>query len=126
MKKFWILKIIKGIVMFTAFFALATFVVMWLWNEIIPGLTGWEMLTFWKAAGLLVLAKILFGSHGGGRMGRHWWGGRRSHMWKKKWDEKLQHMTPEERENMKAMWKQRFCDWHHPEETVSTSPENRG
>src|SRR6185369_4267026 len=32
-------------------------VVMLLWNHIVPGLTGWQQLTWWKAVGLLVLCR---------------------------------------------------------------------
>lgn len=71
---------------FIALAALAGFgfVVMLLWNAIIPGLTGWAMLTFWKAVGLVILCKILFGGfpgrrggHGGPPWARH--GGMRGH-----------------------------------------------
>lgn len=41
-------------------------VVMLLWNAIIPGLTGWAMLDYPHAIGLLVLCKILFGGFRGG------------------------------------------------------------
>ena len=70
MKMFWVKKIIKGIVLFLVFATLFSFVVMWLWNMIIPSVTGWTVLTFWQAAGLIVLSKILFGFRGG--WGRHW------------------------------------------------------
>jgi hypothetical protein len=53
-------------------------VVMLPWNAIIPGITGWALLTYWKAVGLLVLSKILFSGfpgrgcgHGGPPWARH-------------------------------------------------------
>ena len=36
-------------------------VVMWLWNAILPDLVHVERITYWKAAGLLILCRILFG-----------------------------------------------------------------
>jgi hypothetical protein len=58
---------------------------------------GVKPLTFWKAAGLLLLSKILFGGFGGGR-GKH----RGGPPWKKKW----RSMSQEERQEMKARWKE--------------------
>jgi hypothetical protein len=48
--------------------------------------------------GILALSKILFGFHSG-------WGGR--HRRKQAMEQKLQHMTPEEREKFKSEWKHR-------------------
>lgn len=73
-----------------------SYIVMLLWNAVIPAITGFKLITFWQAMGLLVLSKILFG---GLRMGG---GGPKAH-WKQKW----QGMSPEDRERLKAEWKQR-------------------
>jgi hypothetical protein len=49
--------------------ALFSAVVMLLWNALIPGIFGLTVITFWQAAGLLVLVRILVGGFGGrGRM----------------------------------------------------------
>ena len=69
--------------------ALIGFIVMWLWNAVLPPATGWHPITYWQALGLLILSKILFGGFGG--PGRHW--GRRRRM-RERWEQ----MTPEERE----------------------------
>jgi hypothetical protein len=53
-----------------AFITLAIFVTMGLWNWLIPALFGLGTLTFLQAAGIFVLAKILFGHHG-----NHGWHG---------------------------------------------------
>ena len=82
-------------VMVVLFIGVAGWVVMFLWNAIIPDVTGWKPLTFWQAVGLLVLFKILFGGFGK-HSGRH-------SKWKKmknKWKE----MDPEERKEMKEKW----------------------
>lgn len=42
------------------------YVVMGLWNWLIPTLFGGPIITFWQAMGILVLAKILFGGFGHG------------------------------------------------------------
>jgi len=43
-----------------------TFVLMWLWNWLVPGLFHGPVLGFWQTLGLLILSKILFSGIGGG------------------------------------------------------------
>lgn len=81
-----------------AFFALiavaiASFIVMSLWNALMPNIFAVKAITFWQALGLLVLSKLLFGGfrpYGGA--GRHW---------KRRMAERWEQMTPEEREKFK-------------------------
>lgn len=42
------------------------FVVMWLWNWLMPAIFGLPSLTFWQAAGIIILFKLLFGGFGHG------------------------------------------------------------
>lgn len=42
--------------------ALIVAAVMWLWNGIIPDLTGWEHIGYWQALGLTVLCRLLTGT----------------------------------------------------------------
>ena len=46
-------------------------IVMLLWNWLMPELFGLQTISFWQAAGLLVLCKILFGGLGGGHHHGH-------------------------------------------------------
>lgn len=106
---------------FIALAALAGFgfVVMLLWNAIIPGLTGWALLTFWKAVGLVILCKILFGGfpgrrggHGGPPWARR--GGMRGN-WMEHKEElraKWAAMNEEERAKFKEAWRGR-CGGRH-------------
>jgi hypothetical protein len=101
------------IVLVLGLIALLSYVVMSLWNALIPSLFHGPFLTFWQAAGLLVLSKILFGGFRG--RGGHGWRGHgpwRQKMWRRHWDS----MTPEERERIRAKFKHR-CGWQAPEET---------
>src|ERR1700750_1576644 len=79
------------------------FIVMLLWNAVLPDLLGLKQISFWQALGLLVLCKILFGGFKGGPPGGFRGG---PHPWK----QKLMNMSPEERERFKQEWQQRWTD----------------
>jgi hypothetical protein len=66
------------------------FVVMWLWNWLVPALFGGHTIGYWQAWGIIILSKILFG----GFSGRPGDGGN----WKRRMQQRLEKMTPEERE----------------------------
>lgn len=85
-------------------FSLFSFLVMTLWNAILPSITSVSKITFWQAMGLLVLSKLLFGRIGpGGGWRRHrgnW------HTMREKWAS----MTPEEKAKLREQWRnKRFC-----------------
>jgi len=114
MKKYKIKKVFM--VLCFACIAILVFgsVVMGLWNAILPAVLGVKTITFIQALGILLLSKILFG--GGPRGG---FGGRcgPGGMWRMKMREKFQNMTPEEREKIRATWKDRCGGgWHHMDE----------
>lgn len=44
-----------------ALLALWIAVIMWLWNLIVPSLTGWEYVSYWQAAGIWILFRLLSG-----------------------------------------------------------------
>jgi hypothetical protein len=72
-------------------------VVEHLWNWLMPGIFGLPAIGYWKAIGLLLLSKILFGGiHRHGGRGR----GRRD--WKERMEKKFAGMSPEERERFRA------------------------
>ena len=94
---FWIAKGVKILVLVAVVLAVASFVVMSLWNWLVPMLFKGPALGYWEALGLLVLARLLFGGlrphgHGRGPWG-HSWHHARAH-----WDQ----MTPEERERFRS------------------------
>jgi hypothetical protein len=70
-----------------------SFLVMGLWNVLMPGIFAVRMISFWQALGLLVLCKILFGGF------RPFSGG--SPRWRRRMMERWEEMTPEEREKFK-------------------------
>src|SRR5215470_12373017 len=94
MRRNWIQRGVKMALMIVLFTALFGFVVMQLWNWVMPAVFGWHAITFWQAVGLLLLSKLLFGGfRGGWGHGRHWRRGMR---------ERWEQMTPEQREHFRA------------------------
>jgi hypothetical protein len=67
-------------------------IVMWLWNWLMPAITGWASIDFWQALGLLALVRILFGGFGRGWM-------HHLHHHRNPLHEKWIKMTPEERKD---------------------------
>jgi len=93
MKTVWALRGLK-IVFFVVLVALAlSFVVMSLWNWLMPALFGLRMISFWQAMGLLVLSKILLGGFRGRPGG--------TMHWRRRMMERWEQMTPEEREKFR-------------------------
>ena len=93
MKRVWVLRGLK-IAFFVVLVALVlSFVVMSLWNWLMPALFGLRVISFWQAMGLLVLCKILLGGFRG-RPG----GGMH---WRRRMMERWEQMTPEEREKFR-------------------------
>ena len=86
--------------------AITSAIVMLLWNVIVPSVFGAPMLNYWQAAGLLLLAKILFGSIGRGFGRRHH--GYPDEAWKKKLRAKYEAMSPEEQEKFRTKCRTRF------------------
>ena len=80
--------------------------VMLLWNWLVPDLFGWHTLNFGQAVGLLVLCRLLIGGMRG-HAGRHL-------HWRARLAERMEAMTPEEREKFRAGLHAR-CGWHPPE-----------
>jgi hypothetical protein len=95
MKTWWLRKIIFGIVIFAAITTLLGFIVMNLWNALIPDLFKGPYITFWQSFGLLLLSHILFRGWGGPWRHSHGW---RHQLFQKKFEERLAAMSPEERE----------------------------
>jgi len=92
MKRFWILKGLKFAVFAALAVTVAAYVVMSLWNLVLPAVTGLHAISFLQALGLLVLCRLLFGGIHGHRGGH----------WRRRMQERWEHMTPEQREQLRA------------------------
>lgn len=101
----WAAKGVGLVLLALAVAAALGFVVMSLWNALIPGLFHGPTLLFWQALGLLVLCRILFG----GLRGRAGWHGHSR--WRREWQRKWESMTPEERERLRERFKHRCGPW---------------
>ncbi|MFY9645880.1 MAG: hypothetical protein WAK29_11920 [Terriglobales bacterium] len=109
MRKNRVGKVLAMIAFAVVFLVVISFVVMHLWNWLMPALFGLHLITFGQAMGVLVLSRILFG----GFRGRH--GGRMR--WRRGMMERWGQMTPEEREKFRESMRGRCGPFA---ETVAT------
>ena len=110
MKRNWIVRGVMVALVVALALVVFSWVVMSLWNWLIPGIIGWKPIDFWQALGLLVLSRILFG----GLRGRFGYG---MH-WRARMAERWQRMTPEERDKFRAGMRGR-CG-HRTEDPVAS------
>jgi hypothetical protein len=104
-------RVLKIVLSATLAIPLFGFVVMWLWNWLMPTLFGLRAITFWQAFGLLILSKILLsGFHGRAGYAGDW-----RMRFIRRWDQ----MTPEEREKFRAGLRGESC----PTGPSSPAPE---
>jgi len=104
MRRFWIARGIKWVLIAAVAVLAFGFVVMSLWNWLLPPIAGWHTISLVQAIGLLVLARILFG-------GVH---GRGGHYWRHRMHERWAQMTPEERERFRSNLHGRCGHSHGP------------
>jgi hypothetical protein len=93
MKGYRFLKVLKIALFGALAVTVVSFVVMSLWNVLMPAIFTVHAINFWQALGLLVLSKILFGGFRPGAGGPRW---------RKRMMQRWEQMTPEEREKFKA------------------------
>ncbi len=92
MKRYWVFKAGKMMILFAGFVLLAGVAVMLLWNALIPTIFDVARITWIQAIGLLILARILVGGRSGWHRGSHW---------RKRWESRMANMSPEERKKWK-------------------------
>ncbi len=84
------------------------FIIMLLWNALMPVIFRLPEITFWQALGLFLLSRLLLGGFGPGGGGRRERRNRRKeevlHHLRERWE----HMTPEQRDNLRRTWKRRW------------------
>ena len=93
--------VVKGLFFGTLFIGGFTFLTMWLWNSLVPGIFGLTALNFWQTLGLMVLGRLLtggFAKHGGS--GRF-----RGKFMRERW----QNMSEAERQQYMQRWGRHRC-----------------
>ena len=107
--------------LFIAGLFLLPYIVMLLWNGILPEIIGVKTITYWQAVGIFILCKLLFGGFKGGGNHHH----KKHQMMKRHFKnccnnndnkssmkealrDKFMNMSDEERENFRQKWKDRF------------------
>ena len=101
MQRYWVLRGVKMIALAALALGLLGYVVMALWNALLPAVAGLHSITFVQALGLLVLSRILFGGLRGWR--------RRGGHWRARMQARWRQMTPEERERFQDALGSRSC-----------------
>jgi len=93
--------VVGGVALFILVAFLLGWVVMSLWNAVMPGIFHLPTITYWQAIGLFILAHILIGGHGvnhhskhGRHHGRHGSGYR------------LEDLPPEQRERIRQRFEE--------------------
>ena len=115
MRRKWIFFIAPpGVILFVA---LIGWIVMQLWNWLLPTLFGWHPIGFWQALGLLLLCRILLGGFGG-----HGHGHGRSRM-QQRWAERWERMSPEEREKFRHGIRGRCGHFSEPASEAGEQPK---
>ena len=75
-------------------------IVMLLWNNVLVDVVNVKQITYWQAAGLFILSKILFTSFRPGPPGGFRRGG-------PPWRNKLMNLSDEEKDQFRKEWEQR-------------------
>jgi hypothetical protein len=101
-----IVRVLMFLPLIIVFAALFGWVVMWLWNWLMPALFGLKTITYWQAWGLVVLGRILFGGWRGASGGHGYRGRRIARRWAR--------MTPQEREKFRQGMRDRWCGGQTP------------
>ena len=98
MRGHWFLMGLKFTLGIVAFFMVLAWVIMQLWNGLVPRITGWSVLNYNDSLVLLVLVRLLVGFRmKGAQYLKHKFG----HKWSK--------LSEGEREDLREKFKSRWC-----------------
>lgn len=97
-KGHWFLIGLKFALGFILYIMVLAWVIMKLWNSLVPEITGWSALSYNNALVLLVLVRLFVGFRiGGVKYFKHRFG----HKWS--------HLSDAEREDLREKFKNRWC-----------------
>jgi hypothetical protein len=109
----WLLRGLRFTLFVIAAIAVFGFVVMHLWNWLLPALFGWKLISFWQAAGMVILSRILFGGFRGMHRGP-------AMQWRHRMMDHWEKMSPEERERFRGGMRRRCGTSSAPEVSPNT------
>ncbi len=121
MRRFKLLKIVVSLAIMALVLVIVGFSIPPLWNYLIPPLFGGPVITFGQAVGLFLLTRILFFPFHPWAWGRGYRGGPRGDYWRKRFEEKLNNMPPEERERFRQQYHGRCGGWRQERTETQTS-----
>jgi hypothetical protein len=99
------------VILALAVLALLGAIVMLLWNALVPVLFHGPVLAYGQAVGLLILCRLLFGGiRGSWHRGHH------------RWRERFEHMSPEERAQLRERMLHRCGRRGRGEESAGSAP----
>ncbi len=99
-KRIKAMHMLRGIAFVVIYIGVVSLLVMLLWNALIPSLIGWGAVSYWQAAGLLILCRLLFRGFGHHRHHHHPFGRGRMGHWG---DPRFEQMHDEMKEEMRNM-----------------------
>ena len=103
-----------------AVLALVVYLVMLMWNWLVPELFSGPVINYWQSAGILILSKILFSGFSHRKKEYHG----PSSYWRKRWESKMKGMTDEEKAAFRERFHKRFRHGEGPGE--ASGPEKDG
>ena len=101
--RWFVRKVVGVLLLFVVAVVVLSYVTMLLWNALVPELFHGPALTLFQAAGLLLLSHILLRGASPWRHSADW--GRRR--WRRRFEEKLRSMSPEDRERFAQSFRER-------------------
>jgi hypothetical protein len=115
------LRVLKVVLIAVVACVVMSYLVMRLWNWLMPDIFGLHAITFAQAFGLLILSKLLLGGfhrHGGG-------GGWKKHAWQRRMKKRWEKMTPDERERFRSGMRSRWGCSMPDRDEMSAEPAAR-
>jgi hypothetical protein len=100
MKRRWQHMAVKFFLIALVIFTALSTVVMTLWNGLVPEIFRGPSISFWQAAGLLLLSHILLRGWSPWGHGSNW----KHDRWRRRMEERLASMSPEERDKFRTEW----------------------
>jgi len=114
--------ILKIIVFVPLFVFLAGYLIMSLWNWLVPELFHGPMVNFWQALGILALSKILFGGFKGKRGCCCNKGGEGG--WKEKMRSHWGHLSSDEREHLRSRFYNKCMKKDAPDQSADSTKQD--